>query len=333
VSEVVTLGECMAAFVALERGPMAEAATWKRTVAGAEANVAVGLVRLGHEVAFVGRVGDDGLGRAIVRHLRGEGVDVSRLVVDGGAATGVMFRDLRDVGAAEVVYWRRGSAGSRISNDDVDAAAGLLAGSRWLHVTGITPAISQTARSAVERAIEHARAGGVRVSLDLNIRRRVWPEAEAAPVLGGLVGRVDLVLGSLDEMAVVGGLAPTLEAGAGIEEAAAAGAVIRLGPSSAVVKLGPRGALEAHLDERGALVTQHRAAFAVGHVADAVGAGDAFAAGYLAAILEGRTIGEALETGNACGASAIASLGDQAGLPTRPELERLLGPGGPDVLR
>ena len=89
MSEVITLGEALAAFLANERGPMEEARRWTRTVTGAEANVAVGLARLGVDVAYIGRVGDDGLGRAIVRRLRGEGVDVRHLRVDEAAATGV----------------------------------------------------------------------------------------------------------------------------------------------------------------------------------------------------------------------------------------------------
>jgi 2-dehydro-3-deoxygluconokinase len=332
VSEVITLGECMASFVALERGPLAEAVSWRRTVAGAEANVAVGLARLGHSVAFVGRVGADGLGTAIVRQLRGEGVEVSHLRTDPDATTGVMLRSLRDLGAAEVVYWRSGSAGSRVAPDDVDAAGAAFAGARWLHLTGITPALSPSARAAVERALGRAREARARVSLDLNLRRRLWSEAEATRVLAVLAGRVDVVLGGLEEAAVVAGLAATLEAGSQADEEAVALAVLALGPSSAVIRLGARGALEAHRDA-GELVVRRRPALDVPLVADPVGAGDAFTAGYLAALLDGRPVEEALAAANACAASTIVSVGDQAGLPDGEELARLLRAGGPDVLR
>src|SRR5688500_2159427 len=134
--EVVTLGECLASLVATASGPLAEASLFERHVAGAEANVAVGLARLGHSVAFVGRVGADGFGTAIVRRLRGEGVDVTHLASDPDARTGVIVRERRTVGAAEVVYHRAGSAGSRLATDDIDRAvdAGVLDGARWLHL-------------------------------------------------------------------------------------------------------------------------------------------------------------------------------------------------------
>ena len=128
--ELVTLGECLAALVAADPGPLAESQTFVRHVAGAEANVAVGLARLGHRSAFIGRVGDDGFGQAILRRLRGEHVDVSGLTVDPSAPTGVYFRERRMLGAVEVVYHRRGSAGSRLSPADVEAAAPLFAGAR-----------------------------------------------------------------------------------------------------------------------------------------------------------------------------------------------------------
>ena len=96
-------------------GPLAEAATFERHIAGAEANVAVGLARLGQSVAYIGRVGGDGFGVAIVRRLRGEGVDVGHLTVDTSATTGLMLRERRVLGAAQVVYARTGSAGSRLS--------------------------------------------------------------------------------------------------------------------------------------------------------------------------------------------------------------------------
>ena len=97
-AEVVTLGECLASFVATTPGSLADAHTFERHIAGAEANVSVGLARLGHSVAYIGRVGDDGFGTAIRRHLRGEGVDVRHLLSDPEATTGLMFRERRGLG-------------------------------------------------------------------------------------------------------------------------------------------------------------------------------------------------------------------------------------------
>jgi 2-dehydro-3-deoxygluconokinase len=321
---VITLGECMAAFVATRPGPLAEATRFERHLAGAEANVAVGLARLGHSVAFVGRVGDDGFGTAIVRTLRGEGVDVAHLTIDQGARTGVLFRELRALGAIDVVYHRGGSAGSRVGPDDIRRAAddGLFDGARWLHLTGITPALSTSAREAAILARDLARGGALTVSFDVNLRRRLWSDEKAAPVLLDLLAGVDVLLGSPDELALLAGATPDTAP----EDLVAAG--VRLGPSTVVAKLGDGGALG--LEAGGLPVLEP--AIRIGTVIDHVGAGDAFCAGFIAGRLDGVDFASALRMGNACGALAIAASGDQAGLPDRAELARLLA-GGPDTLR
>jgi 2-dehydro-3-deoxygluconokinase len=329
MADVVALGECLIAFVASEPGPLAEAARFDRFVAGAEANVAVGLARLGHSADFVGRVGADGFGEAIRRRLRGEGVGTAHLLTDDQAPTGLMFRERRHLGAAQVVYTRRGSAGSRMSVDDVDRAAdaGIFREARWLHLSGITPALSESAQAATFRAAELARATGLTISVDLNLRRRLWSDEAAGPVLRRLVAGADVVLGSPDELAVVGGQHPDT----GLVELARA--VLALGPSLVVAKLGADGALLASADAPGAPIA--RPAIPLPSVIDPVGAGDAFCAGFIAARLEGLQLERALDWANACGAASAASLGDQSGLPDQAELASLLAmrAGSPDTIR
>jgi 2-dehydro-3-deoxygluconokinase len=323
--DVVTLGECLVALIATNQGPLAEAGAFERHVAGAEANVAVGLARLGHRPAYIGRVGADGFGTAVLRRLRGEGVLTEFLTVDEAAPTGLLVRERRTLGPAEVVYYRAGSAGSRLDPADVDAsiAAGLFAGARWLHLTGITPALSTTARAAVDTSIAAARSAGLTISLDLNLRRKLWSEHDAASTLRRLTAEVDIVLGSRAEAALV------VEADATTDPKDLAQALVRIGPSTAVIKLGAAGAL-AMEPSRSALM---RPALAT-PVVDTIGAGDGFTAGFIAARLEGETLERALEMANACGASAVSVVGDLTGLPERHELDRLLAPsGGDDALR
>jgi len=321
---VVTLGECLVSLIAEEPGPLAEAATFERHIAGAEANVAVGLARLGQSVAYIGRVGSDGFGVAIVRRLRAEGVDVRHLTVDTVATTGLMLRERRVLGPAQVVYARTGSAGSRLAPEDVDRAAadGLFTDARWLHLTGITPALSASARDAVVRAMELAREADLTISLDVNLRRRLWSDEAAAPIVRSLAQGADVVLGSPDELAVVTGSTST-------DPATLARAVLDLGPGIAVVKLGSDGAL----GMRSGAAAISVPALAVPSVVDPVGAGDAFSAGFIAARLSGADVTPALRTANACGAAAVATVGDLTGLPDAVELERLLASGGPDTLR
>lgn len=323
--EIVTLGECLASLVATTPGPLAEATTFERHSAGAEANVAVGLARLGHSVAYIGRVGGDGFGTAIVRRLRGEGVDVAHLAIDPDARTGVMIRERRTVGGAEVLYHRAASAASRLTADDIGRAvdAGVFEGARWLHLTGITPALSESARAATIRARDVARDAGLQVSLDVNLRRRLWSDEVARLTLRDLAAGVDVVLGSPDELAVLADTDPAAD------PAELAAAVATLGPATVVAKLGSDGALGLEAGATPVLV----AAIAVPIVVDPVGAGDAFCSGFIAGRLDGVDLETALRMGNACGALAVTAVGDQAGLPDRAELGRLLAGGGADTLR
>jgi 2-dehydro-3-deoxygluconokinase len=312
-TDVVTLGEALVSFVADEGRPLSAPGTFTPFVAGAEANVAMGLARLERSVAFIGRVGADGLGQMVRTGLRGEGIDVRWLTDDPGAPTGALARDRRSFPHCEVVYLRRCSAASRLDGNDVAAAGEVIAGARWLHLTGITPALSASCRAAIKTALQFARAGGVRVSLDVNLRRRLWSDREAAPVLDDLAERCDLVIAGEEEAVLLCGVADpvVLAERFGVE---------------AVVKRGARGAIGC----RGGEVAEDDG-IAVAAV-DVVGAGDAFTAGYLDALLDGASLADALRRGNACGAIAVSAVGDATGLPTRSELQRVLAGGG-DVVR
>ncbi len=320
--EVIAIGEPLVALLAVGSAPLADVESFSRHVAGAEANVAVGLARLDRRALFLGRVGDDGFGRTIVRRLRGEGVDVSGVAVDPERRTGLLIRERRALGPSEVLYYRQGSAGSALGPSDVDAVADAFVGARWLHLTGITPALSDVAHGAVLRAIELARANDVRISFDVNLRRRLWSDEEAAGRLHPIAVGADVVFGDADELAVVARVAPTAD---GLDIARTLQAA---GSGSVVVK---RGAAGATLVGQGMPVDA--AAVTVARVVDPVGAGDAFCAGYLAALLEGLDAATALRWGNACASAALSAEGDLIGLPTRIELERLIGDAGSDTIR
>jgi 2-dehydro-3-deoxygluconokinase len=297
--DVVTLGESMVLLLAEQTGPMREAATFRRHIAGAESNVAIGLSRLGHRAGWISRVGDDEFGRAVVFRIRGEGVDTSHVVYDPRAPTGLVIRERREVGPIEQVYYRRGSAASRMSPADLDAA--YLTDARYLHLTGITPALSESCRETVFAAADLARAAGLQVILDPNYRSKLWDRSEARSVMRDLAARSDVVLPGIDEAEFL-----TAEA----EPEAAGRELLKLGPSMVVIKLGARGAL-AVTEERSVEVS----AITLERVVDPVGAGDAFAAGFLSGLLRGFPIQQALQLANRCGALATTSPGDMESLP------------------
>jgi 2-dehydro-3-deoxygluconokinase len=303
---LLAVGETMALLAATEVGRLRHATSLTLGVAGAESNVAIGARRLGWPAAWVGRVGDDELGELVVAKIRAEGVDVGGVVRDPDAPTSLMLKERRTAAIVRVRYYRRHGPGARLQPDDLDpeqiAAAGVL------HVTGITPALSDSARATVDHAVELARSAGVPVSFDLNYRSALWPPEEAAPVCRDLAARADLVFAGDDEAELLGLDGDPAELARGL-----AG----LGAGHAVVKLG----------ERGAVAFVDGAVHAVDPVPvsalDPVGAGDAFVAGYLVETLSGRPVQERLRTAAACGAFAVTVPGDWEGLPSREELEVL----------
>ena len=324
---LVTLGEPLIGLVAQRYGPLAEADTFSRHVTGAELNVAVGIARLGHPAAYIGRVGADGFGTTILRRLRAEGVDVSAVTIDPHAPTGLLVREKRVLGPAEVEYYRARSAGSRLDRGDVEAAASIIAAADWLHVTGITPALSVTAFAAVKLAIELARSADHRptISLDANIRRKLWSEEEAAPILRSLIGSVDIVFCGLDEAEVILGHQADR---AGADASAMGAQLLALGVTEAVIKLGSRGAVSVSHD-RGDVRGE---GLDLDFTVDPIGAGDGFCAGFIAARLDAQDVAQSLAWAVACGASVAASDGDLVGLPSRLELARLVD-GPRDTIR
>jgi 2-dehydro-3-deoxygluconokinase len=297
---VFTFGETMGLISADGIGPLPYARSFTYGIGGSESNTAIGIARLGGDVTWLGRVGTDGTGALIAYRLRAEGVHTRAIFDDG--FTGLMVKHRRSGEVMHVDYHRAGSAGSRLAPGDLPPD---LAGASILHVTGITPALSASARATVFQAVEMARARGVTVSLDLNYRAKLWSRFDAAPVLRDLVTRADLVFAGPAEAALILG------------DRDAADGLAQLGPAEVVVKDGARGCT-AIIDG-----TRHEVAALRVTVVDPVGAGDAFVAGYLTDRMAGADPARRLATATAAGAFQVTVPGDCEGLPSRADLASL----------
>lgn len=295
-SEVACVGETMVV-LAPDGAPLERADRLAVGIGGAESNVAMGLARLGHRAAWVSRVGDDPFGHRVCREVAAAGVR-TLVATDPEAPTGVYLKDPGPGGTA-VHYYRAGSAASRLGPDALDDPR--LAGIRLLHLTGITPALSPSCRALVERAVTARPLPGARVSFDVNHRPRLWPADRAADVLRGLADRADVVLVGLDEADRLWRTA----------DPAAVRAVLP-GPELVVVKDGAAGATA--LPRTGPPVGVPALAVPV---VEPVGAGDAFAAGFLSGLLRGRDLVACLRLGHLAAASAMTVPGDHAPPPDR----------------
>lgn len=308
---VVALGESLGLLVASRIGRLELVPTMDLGFGGAESNVAIGFARLGAPVTWMGRLGDDALGRLIERQLRAEGVTVAS-THDPEAPTALMLKERPAAGASAVSYYRAGSAGSRLAPEHLDLAS--IRDARVLHVTGITAALGDGPRAALDAAIDAARDAGTIVSFDVNHRSRLWSAALAVPAYRAIAARADLVFAGEDEAELLTGERDARRQ---------ADAIAALGPAQVVIKRGADGAIALVDGERA-----EQAAFPVQAV-DTVGAGDAFVAGYLAELLAGAPLAERLRTAAACGALACTAPGDWEAAPDRAAIARLLGGGDP----
>ncbi len=305
--EAVTCGEAMLLMLAEPGLPLERATHFRRSVAGAESNVASGLARLGHWARWIGRVGDDPAGEAVLRELRADGVDVSCAEMDPESPTGLLLRDSHPQRSIDVQYYRTGSAASLLSPAQITPEA--LAGVRLVHVTGITPMLSESAEQATHTLVERARQAGAAVSFDPNVRRKLGSEHEWIRRVGPLLREADLVLAGEDELELL--------LGAGPDEGAKA--LLTLGRASTVVVKRRDHSVVAHSTE-GQWVQEP---FDV-PVTDPVGAGDAFAAGWLSARLRGLDQPSALAEAACVAALVIQAPGDTDGLPTAAARDRAL---------
>ncbi|BDG47553.1 sugar kinase [Parageobacillus sp. KH3-4] len=315
--DVVTIGESMVVFTPTSNGLMRYATHFTKKIGGAESNVAVGLARLGHRAGWISRVGNDEFGKAILAFLKGEGVDISRVKMDEKAPTGIYFKEMRRQNDIRAYYYRKGSAASLLSPADLDEE--YIASAKYLHITGITPALSDSCREAILAAIKIARDNGVKIVFDPNLRLKLWKEEAARGTLLYIASQADIVLPGMAEATFLFGNHPTEKLGQ---------LFLELGASLAVLKLGEKGAHYFTSKE-----DKWVPGFPVEQVIDPVGAGDGFAAGFISGLLDGLSIYHAVERANAVGALVTMVCGDVDGLPERDEIEKLITKNNEDVIR
>lgn len=305
--DLITLGETMVAFTPTEREYIRYANSFGKKTAGAESNVAIGVAKLGHKSGWISKVGKDELGEFVIREIRGEGVDTSCVIRSSEAPTGVMFKQVLQGNETSVYYYRKNSAASTLSPQDIDLE--YLKRGKILHISGVTPALSESCRETINYVVEEAKSQGMIISFDPNIRLKLWSKAEAKKYLTPLLGKSDIVLTGLDEGEILLGLDKGEEI---------INKLLEMGVKQVAVKLGAKGALVGN--KSGIYKIEATKVNAV----DNIGAGDAFSAGYLSGVIEGKSIEECGAMGCLMGAFAVASFGDIEGLPDREAFERKL---------
>lgn len=287
--EIVCIGETMALITPTD-ARLSDAAQASIGLAGAESNVAAGVASTGHRVAWASRLGADPLGDRVTTELERRGVELW-IERDDIAPTGVMFKD-PGTESSSVYYYRRGSAASRMEPGFLTAQQ--LDGVRIVHTTGIAPALSASCRRMVDRLFDDARTAGALVSFDVNDRRPLWSKEDAAETLARLADAADITFVGRDEAERIWGTVTPAEIRAFLPNCALL-----------VVKDGDVGATAFDHDAPPVFVPAP-----VVDVVEPVGAGDAFASGFLAATLEGADLAARLSAGHAAAERVLTIAAD-----------------------
>jgi len=308
--DIITIGESMVMMVADQSDSLQFVTNYSRKIAGAESNVAIGLARIGHSVGWLSALGQDPFGTYIRNTIRGEGVDTSQVSFSSDYQTGLLVKELNEIGDPLVLYYRRGSAASKITPEALNED--YFVNAKLLHVTGIFPALSSSCLDTVFEAIAIAKRQGLLVSFDPNIRLQLWSKDSARETLLQIAGMSDLILPGIAEAELLLGTADWERVAAFFHE---------LGNQYVIMKNGPDGAYHSTSNSDGSYEKGYQKGFRVNRVIDTVGAGDGFAVGVLSGLLEGVPLADAVVRGNAIGSLAITVRGDVEGYPTRGQLD------------
>jgi 2-dehydro-3-deoxygluconokinase len=296
MSDLYTFGELMALFMAMDTDSVKSASQYQMSAAGAEANVAVAAHRLGIDVHFHSKVGNDYLGEAVMALMEKEGLSTKHFV-RSNSYTGALVRNRGQEEKLDVTYLRKCAAASTFEPSDIDES--IIASSKWVHTTGITAALSESARNTVAHALDLARKHKVRASFDLNIRLKLWSKEEAGKALKELAHDLELVTGGVDEYEIVfGGGDPETNLKIASER----------GINIAIMTNGPEVMRILNNGERFDFAPEKV------KIVDPVGSGDAAIAGTICGILAGLPIKDAIAQGSKCGAMVASVLGDWAGM-------------------
>jgi 2-dehydro-3-deoxygluconokinase len=305
VFDVVALGEGLIEF----NQTHATEPVYLQGFGGDTSNAIIAASRAGAHCAYLSRVGSDAFGQALRALWADSGIDTQAVESDPAHPTGIYFVSHGEQGHS-FSYLRAGSAASRMTADWLEAskAAGVLASSRILHVSGISMAISGSACDTVFAAMTRTRASGTLVSFDVNLRLKLWPLERARACIKAALSMADIVIPSLEDVA---GLCSLTEPDAIVDWCHG------LGAAKVVLKLGPKGALVSDGRHR-EHIPGHRV-----NVVDATGAGDCFSGNLLARMARGETLFEAARYANAAAALAVQGFGAVPPLPG-PEAVRTL---------
>lgn len=308
-SGLILAGEPMGLLIAQSEGSLDSVSGYDLAVAGAEFNVAVGVARLGHRVTYMTKLGKDPFGERIIHVLDDNKIGSEFVAWSDEKKTGFMLKSRVSKGDPDIFYFRAGSAASTLSVEDVEKIN--FADYSHIHLTGILPALTDTTRAAVNIMFDKARAAGLLISFDPNLRPQLWPSREVMiKSINEMAAKADIVLPGTAEGKILMGSDNPQEINR---------FYLANGAKTVITKCGSDGAYVSTADEEFMV-----SGFKVEKVVDTVGAGDGFAAGVITGLMENLSLKDAVRRGNAIGAIQVMSRGDNEGLPYPDQLKAFM---------
>lgn len=304
--DIVSLGEPMLEFNALQEGSLAEVGQFSVGWGGDTSNFAIAVSRAGGRAGYLTRLGDDEFGESFLRLWAREGVDTTHVVKDPSSFTGIYFIS-RKGSKHFFTYFRKNSAASLMTPDFLPKT--YISSAKLLHVSGISQGISASACDTVFAGIGMAKAAGVLVSYDPNFRSRLWPVERARAVIHETFRQADLVFPSIEDARLLTGISEAEEI---------ARAYLAMGPKAVVMKLGGEGAL---LATKAGI--RRFPPFRVPSI-DMSGAGDTFDGAFVVGHLSGWPLDQCMRFANAAAALTTTGLGCVTPVPRRAQIEALM---------
>ncbi|SPB16914.1 IolC protein [Caballeronia novacaledonica] len=333
--DIVCLGRLAVDLYAQQVGARLEdVSTFAKYLGGSSANIAFGCARLGLESSMLARVGNDHMGRFLTETLEREGCDVSHVRIDRERLTALVLLGLEDRDTFPLVFYRENCADMAVDEADFDEA--YIASSKALIITGTHFSTEQVNRAS-RRALEYARRNNVRTILDIDYRPVLWgltgkadgetrfiADESVTAHLQRILPLMDLVIGTEEEFRIAGGKDRLIDALAMVRNVTGATLVVKRGPLGCSII---EDAVPASIDEapiHGGVEVE---------VLNVLGAGDAFASGFLSGWLRDEPLEACAQTANACGALVVSRHGCAPAMPTPAELDYFLAAAKDDPVR
>jgi 2-dehydro-3-deoxygluconokinase len=306
--DVVTIGDAMITLNPTTKGPLRYVHTFERKVGGAELNLAIGCARLGLKTGMISRIGNDEFGKYIFNFIRGEGIDTSQIKMVE-YPTSLNIKEIFEDGSGRTFYYRENSPILSLTPEDIPED--YIKNTKILHISGVFSSIHPKNEEIIHHALILAKKHQVLVSLDPNIRLKMWSKEKAKEVLTNYLPYVDILLTGEEEAYLLFGTKDSNQ-------------IIDIcktyGIETIAIKKGEKGATAYHKGEY--LDTP---AYQPIKVVDTVGAGDGFDTGFLYGLLNNLTLERTLQISNMIGSMVVSVSGDNEGLPYLDEVLFRLG--------